>query len=70
MTEQDKAQPITVRELMTLLETQDPDLPVILEGCDCYGWATGGVQVDTHWLQGTSVEDSQQTPGLVIKRFD
>ncbi len=36
---------ITVRELIVLLQAEDPDLPVHTQGCDCSGDA-GGVKVE------------------------
>lgn len=32
---------ITVRQLMELLRNCDPDLPVWIEGCDCFGGVVG-----------------------------
>lgn len=31
--------PLTVGELVQLLQKFDPSQPVQVEGCDCYGWA-------------------------------
>ena len=36
---------ITVRELIQILESQDPDLIVELEGCDCTELASGEVRL-------------------------
>jgi len=33
--------PLTVGELVQLLQKFDSSQPVQLEGCDCYGWAKG-----------------------------
>lgn len=30
---------LTVAELIAKLQTMPPDLPVDVEGCDCYQWA-------------------------------
>jgi hypothetical protein len=32
---------LTVAELIAKLEKRDPNLPVLIEGCDCYGDAAG-----------------------------
>ena len=32
---------LTVGHLSRMLEEMDKDLPILLEGCDCVGWAAG-----------------------------
>jgi hypothetical protein len=40
--------PITVAELIALLQAVDPVLPVRLEGCDCTGDCVGVDEVNGH----------------------
>lgn len=47
-TENDKV--ITVAELIELLKEVDPNLPIKVEGCDCYGEGQGISIYDNYCL--------------------
>lgn len=52
----DDVKPLTVGELITMLQQFAPDQPVQVEGCDCYGWAKGveglGEPLPSYRVQG------------------